>query len=164
MRPSNFIFHTLPYDLTIHYISFQLSDDESVVETRPLYAAKFNAAYMVNHFNTICKTYNLSLKSLLHCMCAGNTEVNRKCENDAGVPHLPCKNHTHALDIGKLDKSDAAISKHCSEIREILTTVKASTVESGILCQVTELKPRVVKSCKCQANVSSCDRFGRLFT
>jgi hypothetical protein len=97
-------------------------------------------------------------------MCADNTEVNRKCAKDAGVPHLPCKNHTHALDIDKLDKSDAAISKHCSEIREILTTVKASTVESGILCQVTELKPRVVKSCKWQAKFSSCDRFGRLFT
>ena len=66
------------------------------------YAAKFDATTMQSFINNLLLQYNQSVDSLLLAFVADNTEVNRKMAKDANLPHLPCHNHTVALDVSKL--------------------------------------------------------------
>jgi hypothetical protein len=67
------------------------------------YAFKFDAEHHVNHFKTILKAYNHNnIQDLFVAFLSDNASVNRKTAKLAGLPHLPCHNHTHALDVGKL--------------------------------------------------------------
>jgi hypothetical protein len=74
--------------------------DEDVGTT---YAFKFDAEHHVNQFKAILKAYNQNnMKDLFVAFLSDNASVNRKTAKLARLPHLPCHNHTHALDVGKL--------------------------------------------------------------
>ena len=75
--------------------------DGEVDESDPKFSASFDAKHMSHHFNTILEGYGHSIESFLIAMLADNTNVNKRCAKDNDIPHLPCLNHTHALDIGE---------------------------------------------------------------
>ena len=125
-------------------------DDDDDVECGH-YSYKFDAEHHLHHFNTILKAYGQNVNDLFVAFLSDNASVNRKTARLAGVPHLPCQNHTHALDvgewwccsvvilsvlaylslsnlIGELSKSKAKISQHANHVRDILLAVKGSTV------------------------------------
>ena len=64
------------------------------------YSHKFDAATMLAHFEDITSVYDQTFQTLFAAICWDNTEVNRKCAKLVKLPHLPCHNHTHALDVG----------------------------------------------------------------
>ncbi len=129
----------------------------------PHYAAKFNAETMLNFLDHLLEQYGQSVDKLLVGLVADNTEVNRKMTKDANLPHLPCHNHTLELDVLELDKSHSAISLHHSAIRDILGKVKQSTVEYGILGQLTNIKCTTTKTFKWTAKFQVCSRFEKLW-
>jgi hypothetical protein len=65
------------------------------------YSHKFDAEHHIHHFRSILNAYNQEVKKLFVAFPSDNASVNRKTAKLAGVPHLPCHNHTHALDIDK---------------------------------------------------------------
>ena len=65
------------------------------------YSYKFDAEHHLHHFNTILKAYGQNVNDLFVAFLSDNASVNRKTARLAGVPHLPCQNHTHALDVGE---------------------------------------------------------------
>ena len=66
-------------------------------------AFTFDAEHHVHHFKTILKAYKKdNIQDFFVAFLSDNASVNRKTARLAGVPHLPCHNHTHALDVGKL--------------------------------------------------------------
>eukprot|EP00985_Skeletonema_marinoi_P021117 scaffold12803_cov94-Skeletonema_marinoi.AAC.2 len=80
--------------------------EEELIESEsgndePHYAAKFDAETMRSFIQGVLEQYGQSIDSLLIAFLADNTEVNRKMAKDAGLPHLPCHNHTVALDVSK---------------------------------------------------------------
>lgn len=80
-------------------------DPEEVVEedAGTTYSFKFDANHHVHHFKTILKAYKKdNIQDFFVAFLSDNASVNRKTARLAGVPHLPCHNHTHALDVGKL--------------------------------------------------------------
>ncbi len=102
-------------------------------DAEPHKKAKFNAETMLNFLNHLLEQHGQSVDKLLVDVKADNTEMNHKMAKDANLPHLPCHNHTLALDVNELDKSHSAISLYHSAIRDILGKVKQVTVEYGIL-------------------------------
>lgn len=74
------------------------SDDP---EEDPHFAAKFDAETMRNHIQNVLSVYGHTIASLLVAFLADNTAVNLKMAKDANLPHLPCMNHTVALDVSK---------------------------------------------------------------
>ena len=107
------------HDIKFQHLNFQscfsspFLQEFDVEEDDPLYAASFNAAHQINHINVILEQYNHTVSILLDAFVADNTGTNRKMAKDAGLPHLPYLNHTHALDVGELEKTGAAISTNC---------------------------------------------------
>ena len=81
--------------------SSNASDDDEVEEECSHYSYKFDAEHHLHHFNTILKAYGLNVNDLFVAFLGDNASVNRKTARLAGVPHLPCQNHTHALDVGE---------------------------------------------------------------
>ena len=75
-------------------------DDDDDVECGH-YSYKFDAEHHLHHFNTILKAYGQNVNDLFVAFLSDNASVNRKTARLAGVPHLPCQNHTHALDVGE---------------------------------------------------------------
>jgi hypothetical protein len=82
-------------------------DDESIGATDDeecnqlaTYSYKFDAEHHLHHFESILKAYSQNIK-LFVAFISDNASVNRKTARLAGVPHLPCHNHTHALDVGE---------------------------------------------------------------
>jgi hypothetical protein len=67
------------------------------------YSHTFDAEHHTHHFGSILKVYNQEAKKLFAAFLSDNASANRKPAKLAGVPHLPCHNHTHthALYIGK---------------------------------------------------------------
>ena len=80
--------------------SSDASDDDEVEECCH-YSYKFNAEHHLHHFNTILKAYGLNVNNLFVAFLSDNASVNCKTARLAGVPHLPCLNHTHALDVSE---------------------------------------------------------------
>ena len=107
--------------------------------------------------------YEHTVQSFTHSLLGDNCSTNIKIANDAGLPFLPCHNHTFALDIGDYRKTGSLIKVVGDKVREVLKVVKASCVESSLLQRLTPIKPKVVKSCKWTAEHSSLHCFESLF-
>jgi hypothetical protein len=71
-------------------------DEQSVSHSH-----KFDAEHHIPHFGSILKACNQEMKKFFVAFLSDNASVNCKTAKLAGVPHLPCHNHTRALDIGK---------------------------------------------------------------
>jgi hypothetical protein len=64
---------------------------------------------------------------------------------------------------GELTKSKSKISQHAEEVWNIMLAVKGSTVELGLLCLTTDLRPRAVTTCKWTEKASTTKCFVNLF-
>ena len=52
-----------------------------------------------------------------------------------------------SINTDEMKKSDEEIFVHVNEAHQVLSSVKRSTVEAGILRQTMDLKPQATKSC-----------------
>ena len=80
--------------------STNAADDEECNQLAT-YSYKFNAEHHLHHFDFILKVYSQNIKEIFVAFLSDNAFVNCKTARLAGVPHLPCHNHTHALDVGE---------------------------------------------------------------
>ena len=72
---------------------------------------------MLLFINNVLYKHNHSVDSFLLAFVADNNEVNRKMEKKANLSHLPCQNHTVALDVSK---SLCCVSLHCIVLHCVL--------------------------------------------
>ncbi len=79
--------------------STDAADDDEVECSH--YSYKFDAEHHLHHFDSILKAYGQNVNNLFIAFLSDNASVNRKTARLSGVPHLPCQNHTHALDVGE---------------------------------------------------------------
>jgi hypothetical protein len=79
----------------------EAANDNEEAGQEASYSHKFDAEHHIHHFGSILKAYNQEVKKLFVAFVSDNASVNCKTARLAGLPHLPCHNHTHALDIGK---------------------------------------------------------------
>lgn len=63
----------------------------------------------------------------------------------------------------EMKKGGALVTTHHRIIHDILMKVKRSTVQTGILQQLTNLRPTVVNTCKWTSMTSDLNRFTKLF-
>eukprot|EP00986_Skeletonema_menzelii_P018329 scaffold26626_cov178-Skeletonema_menzelii.AAC.7 len=139
------------------------SGDDDDDDDEPHYAAKFDADTMRNFIQNVLQQYGHTIDSLLIAFLADNTEVNRKLARDADLPHIPCLNHTVALDVGEMKKAGSQVTAHHEIIKDVLMQVKRSSVQVGILQQITNIRCATVNSCKWTSMASDLNRFDKLW-
>ena len=99
--------------------------------------------------------YGHTIASWVIAFIADNTSTNLKMARNNAKPTIPCLNHIIALDNKDYRESGAPMFSHIDKILEVLSSVKRSYSESGMLGKLTTLKPVVVKSCKWTADYSA---------
>ena len=87
----------------------------------------------------------------------------RKVVKLLDIPHVPCLNHCFALDVNKMDKANSPISLHCQKIYETLQAVKGSIKNVAIVRSFTDLKVKVVDTCKWNEKALTTMRFDKMF-
>ncbi len=78
---------------------------------------------MLNFLDHLLEQYGQSVVKLLVGSVADNIEVNCALAKDANLPHLPCHNHTLALDLNELYRSHSVVSLHHSAVCDIMGKV-----------------------------------------
>jgi len=132
-------------------------------EHDPEYTTSFNAETHTNFFESTLEMYDHTIASWVIAFIGDNTSTNLKTARDNEKPTIPCANHVIALDNKDYRESGAEMFSHIDKIREVLSSVKRSCCESGMLGKLTNLKPTCVRSCKWQADFSALSRFDRLW-
>ena len=103
------------------------------------------------------------MSDILLLQVTDSTEVMQKVAKLLDIPHVFCLNHCFALDVNEIDKANSPISVHCQKIHEALRAVKRSIKNVAILRSFTDLKVKVVDTCKWTKKALTTMRFDKLF-